>query len=96
MTKQTFQVNGHIIEELLGMPSKTIGTPPWVSGDQQHCSNCKRKTNWLDIVSSSLDQVHSREMITRVILGEQKFVNTEALKAKTALLEILEVMETQS
>jgi hypothetical protein len=69
------------IEELLGMPPKTIGAPLWVSGDHQHCPNCKRQTNWLDIVSSALDQVHSREMIARVILGEQKFVNTEAPKA---------------
>lgn len=69
------------IEELLGMPPKTIGAPLWVSGDHKHCPKCQRKTNWLDIVSSALDQVHSREMIARVILGEQKFVNTEAPRA---------------
>jgi hypothetical protein len=69
------------IEALLGMPPKTFGAPLRVSGDHQHCPNCKRQTNWLDIVSSALDQVHSREMIARVILGEQKFVNTEAPKA---------------
>jgi hypothetical protein len=69
------------IEELLGMPPKTIGVPLWVSGDRKHCPNCDRQTNWLDIVSSALDQVHSREMIARVILGEQKFVNTEAPRA---------------
>ncbi|MEH1855208.1 MAG: hypothetical protein V7L11_26890 [Nostoc sp.] len=69
------------IEELLGMPPKTIGAPLWVSGDRKHCPNCDRQTNWLDIVSSALDQVHSREMIARVILGEQKFVNTEAPRA---------------
>ncbi|MHC5862100.1 hypothetical protein [Nostoc sp.] len=69
------------IEELLGMPPKTIGAPLWVSGDRKHCPNCDRQTNWLDIVSSALEQVHSREMIARVILGEQKFVNTEAPRA---------------
>jgi hypothetical protein len=74
------------IEELLGMPPKTIGAPLWVSGDHQHCRNCKRETNWLDIVSSALEQVHSREMIARVILGEQKFVNTEAPKAIADLM----------
>jgi hypothetical protein len=69
------------IEELLGMPPKIIGAPLWVSGDRKHCSNCQRETNWLDIVSSALENVHSRETIARVILGEQKFVNTEAPKA---------------
>jgi hypothetical protein len=69
------------IEELLRMPPKTIGAPLWVSGDRKHCPNCHRETNWLDIVSSALDHVHSREMIARVILGEQKFVNTEAPRA---------------
>jgi hypothetical protein len=33
----------------------------------------------------ALDQVHSREMIARVILGEQKFVNTEAPRAIAGL-----------
>ncbi|MCI0392944.1 MAG: hypothetical protein MOB07_29785 [Acidobacteria bacterium] len=69
------------IEELLGMPSETIGAPLWVSGDRKSCSKCKREINWLDIVSSALNQVHGREMIARVILGEQKFVNTEAPRA---------------
>lgn len=69
------------IEQLLGMPTKTIGAPLWVSGDSKHCPNCDRETNWLDIVSSALDKVHSREMIACVILGEQKFVNTEAPRA---------------
>jgi hypothetical protein len=64
------------IEELLGMPPKTIGAPLWVSGDRKHCPKCQPKTNWLDIVLSAFDQVHSREMIARVILGEQKFVNS--------------------
>ncbi|MBD2254376.1 hypothetical protein [Nostoc parmelioides] len=63
------------VEELLGMPLKTIGAPLWVSGDSKRCTNCDRETNWLNIVSSALDKVHSREMIARVILGEQKFVN---------------------
>ncbi len=68
-------------EELLCMPPKTIGAPLEVSSDHKHCPNCKRETNWLDIVSSVLDQVHSREMIVRFILGEQKFVNTKGLRA---------------
>ena len=69
------------IEELLGMPLKTIGAPLWVSGDRKQCPTCSREINWLDIVSSALDQVHGREMIARVILGQQKFVNTEAPRA---------------
>jgi hypothetical protein len=73
------------IEELLGMPQKTIGAPLWVSGDRKRCSKCRRQINWLDIVGSALDQVHSREMIARVILGEQKFVNTEAPRAIAGL-----------
>ena len=67
------------------MPLKTIGAPLWVSGDRKRCANCKREINWLDIVSSALGQVHSREMIARVILGEQKFVNTEAPRAIAGL-----------
>jgi hypothetical protein len=73
------------IEELLGMSSKTIGAPLWVSGDRKRCSKCQREINWLDIVSSALDQVHGRELIARVILGEQKFVNTEAPRAIAGL-----------
>lgn len=73
------------IEELLNMPTKTIGAPLWVSGDRKRCPKCKRETNWLDIVSSALGQVHSREMIAQVILGEQKFVNTEAPRAIAGL-----------
>ncbi|NUN67053.1 hypothetical protein HCU40_20420 (plasmid) [Pseudanabaena biceps] len=34
-----------------------------------------------NVIPSALAQVHSREMIALVILGEQKFVNTEAPKA---------------
>jgi hypothetical protein len=73
------------IEELLGMPANTIGAPLWVSGDRKRCAKCRREVNWLDIVASALDQVHSREMIARVILGEQKFVNTEAPRAIAGL-----------
>jgi hypothetical protein len=73
------------IEELLGMPAKTIGAPLWVSGDRKRCTKCRREINWLDIVGLALDQVHSREVIARVILGEQKFVNTEAPRAIAGL-----------
>ena len=65
------------IEKILGMPEKTIGAPLWVSGDIKNCSKCNREINWLDIVSSSLGSIHSARMIAEVILGEQKFVNTE-------------------
>jgi len=67
------------------MPQKTIGAPLWVSGDRKRCPKCRRETNWLDIVSSALDQVHSRELIAQVILGEQKYVNTEAPRAIAGL-----------
>lgn len=66
------------IEKLLGMPEKTIGAPLWVSGDRKRCPKCRRETNWLDIVASGLGEVHSREMIAQVILGDRKYVNTEA------------------
>jgi hypothetical protein len=33
MAQQPFQINGRIIEELLGMPPKNIGEPLWISGD---------------------------------------------------------------
>lgn len=69
------------IEELLGMPDETIGAPLWVSGDSRRCPECDREASWLDIVSSALDEVHDGEMIARVILGDQKFVNTEAPRA---------------
>jgi hypothetical protein len=65
------------IEKLLGMPANTIGAPLWVSGDKKTCTKCKREINWLDIVSSAAASVHSAKMIAEVILGEQKFVNTE-------------------
>jgi hypothetical protein len=37
--------------------------------------------SWLDIVSSALAGIHSQAMVARVILGNQKFVNTEAPRA---------------
>lgn len=69
------------IEQLLAMPQHTIGAPLWVSGDRKRCPKCKRETNWLDIVASALDKVHTRAMVAQVILGDQKFVNTEAPRA---------------
>jgi hypothetical protein len=65
------------LEKLLGVPPTTIGAPLWVSGDSPHCTQCGRATSWLDIVASALDGVHERSMIAQVILGEQKYVNTE-------------------
>ena len=65
------------LEEVLGIPEKSIGAPLWVSGDTAECPKCQRVVNWLDIVASALEGVHERAMIVRVILGEQKFVNTE-------------------
>ena len=73
------------IEKLLGMSPETIGAPLWVSGDRKQCPKCRRETNWLDIVSSALGPVHAREMIARVILGTQKYVNTEAPRAIAGL-----------
>ena len=69
------------IEKILGMPDKTIGAPLWVSGDRKTCPKCKREINWLDIVDSALSNVHSKEMIAKVILGDIKFVNIEAPRA---------------
>lgn len=69
------------IEDLLGMPPNTIGAPLWVSGDVKQCPKCGREANWLDIVSSALGEVHKARMIAEVILGEQKYVNTEAPRA---------------
>jgi hypothetical protein len=37
--------------------------------------------SWLDIVASALDGVHGRAMVAKVILGNQKCVNTEAPRA---------------
>lgn len=64
------------VEELLGIPTMAIGAPLWVSGDERVCP-CGRETNWLDIVASALGRVHDRALVTRVILGEQRYVNTE-------------------
>jgi hypothetical protein len=66
------------LEDLLGMPSGTIGAPLLLSGDRKECSGCGHLLSWFDIVTSALEGVHKREMIAQVILGEQKFVNTEA------------------
>jgi hypothetical protein len=67
------------------MPPKIIGAPLWVSGDRKGCPHCRREINWLDIVSSALGEVHKAEMIAQVILGELKFVNTEAPRAIAGL-----------
>lgn len=69
------------IEKLLGMPPNTIGAPLWVSGDRQTCEKCDRTLSWLDIVASGVAEIHSPSMIAQVILGEQKYVNTEAPNA---------------
>jgi hypothetical protein len=66
------------LEGLLGMPQKTIGAPLWLSGDRQDCEKCSRRMSWLDIVSSALGGVHGQRMIAEVMLGKQKYVNTEA------------------
>lgn len=81
----TVEADVRKIEDLLGMPAKSIGAPLWVSGDRKRCPKCRRESNWLDIVSSALGQVHSGEMIAQVILGEQKFVNTEVPRAIAGL-----------
>jgi len=69
------------IEEILGIPAKTIGAPLWVSGGKKECSKCNREVNWLDIVLSAVHDIHGKEMIARVILGDKKFVNTENPRA---------------
>ena len=69
------------IEKLLGMPADTIGAPLWVSADHQTCRQCQRKLSWLDIIASGVAKVHSPAMIAQVILGDQKYVNTEAPNA---------------
>lgn len=65
------------IEGLLGIPDRSIGAPLWVSGDSRQCPKCDRELSWLDIVASGLEAEHDRRMIAAVILGEQKYVNTE-------------------
>jgi hypothetical protein len=77
----TVDADVRTIEKLLGIPTGTIGAPLWVSGDTRHCPECDRETNWLDIVSSALSDVHNRRMLAQVILGDQKFVNIEAPRA---------------
>jgi len=69
------------IEKRLGLEPGTIGAPLWVSGDTRHCPNCGRETSWLDIVDSALAKVHDPALLIRVILGDQKYVNTEAPRA---------------
>ena len=59
---------------------QTVG-PRW----SQNLPECRREINWLDIVASALGEVHKAEMIAQVILGEQKFVNTEAPRAIAGL-----------
>jgi hypothetical protein len=81
----TRHVDVRKIEELLGMPTETIGAPLWVSGDRNCCRKCQGEINCLDIVSSALGSVHAREMIACVILGTQKYVNTEAPRAIAGL-----------
>jgi len=73
------------IEDLLGMEKHTIGAPLWVSGDRKTCPGCRRQISWLDIVSSALRSVHSPAMVAEVILGDQKYVNTEAPRAIAGL-----------
>lgn len=68
------------IERVLSLEANTIGAPLWVSGDTRSCS-CGRETNWLDIVTSALSEVHRAAMVTKVILGDKKFVNVEAPRA---------------
>ncbi len=70
-----------VIEKLLGMDPYTIGAPLWVSGDTRHCAKCERETNWLDIISSALSDVHNKRMLAEVILGDRKYVNIEAPRA---------------
>lgn len=43
----TSDEDGRKIEELLGMPPRTIGAPLWVSGDRKACTKCRREINWL-------------------------------------------------
>ncbi len=69
------------IEQLLGMRPQTIGAPLWVSGDRKTCTKCRRQISWLDIVASGTAKKHSPAMLANVILGEQKYVNTEAPRA---------------
>jgi hypothetical protein len=69
------------LEELLDIPDGAIGAPLWVSGDEPDCPACGRRMSWLDIVASAVDGVHARARVAKVILGSQKFVNTEVPRA---------------
>lgn len=69
------------IERVLGIEQHAIGAPLWLSGDKRHCPKCRRETSWLDIVSSALSDAHSKALIVKVVLGEQKYVNVEAPNA---------------
>lgn len=73
------------IERVLGIEDHAIGAPLWLSGDEPDCPSCGRHTSWLDIVTSALDEVHKKQLIVRVILGEQKYVNVEAPRAIAGL-----------
>jgi hypothetical protein len=73
------------IERQLGIEEGAIGAPLWLSGDTPECRKCGRATSWLDIVSSALGEVHTKELLVRVILGGQKFVNVEAPEAIAGL-----------
>ena len=66
------------MEELLGITAGSVGAPLWVSGDSRKCEGCGRQPSWLDIVASGLESRHGRGLIAQVILGDQKYVNTEA------------------
>ena len=69
------------IEKRLGLEPGAIGVPLWVSGDTRNCPRCGRETSWLDIVESGLAKAHDPTVLIRVILGDRKFVNTEAPSA---------------
>ena len=74
------------VEEILRIPTNSIGAPLWVSGDTKNCPHCGRLTTWLDIVSSAINEVHRRALLVSVVLGEQKFVNVESPEAIAGLL----------
>jgi hypothetical protein len=73
------------IESQLGIDDGAIGAPLWLSGDEMTCATCSRMTTWLDIVASALNDVHRKELLVRVILGEQKYVNVETPRAVAGL-----------
>ena len=77
----TNETDVRAIEKRLGLEPGAIGAPLWVSGDSRHCRSCGRETNWLDIVESGLERVHDPSLLVKVILGERKYVNTEAPRA---------------